>query len=137
MARFDVRVNRTDSGKIAAFLRNMDPNRARSVADNAMRDLTKLSASAAREEIVRGRSLNAKPLKRKLTWRTGRLTRSIGSDLSRAPRLYIIGAAARYAPQHELGLPPFPKRPFLLPGARKAVSKYAERLFRDYLEREQ
>ncbi len=134
----DARLNRADAKRIQKFLDSLEPSRRDRFANAVMRDLTKLSVGYARQNIVTGRGEDpvvAPPLPKKLTYRTGILTRSIGLDLSRAPREYIFGAAAKYALIHERGLGRFPKRPFLLPGAQKAIREDALKLFRLYWDR--
>lgn len=127
-----------DAKRIQRFLDKIPPQRRGEFAHAVMRDLTKLAASEARQQIVTGRGedpVRFPPLPKKLTYRTGNLTRSIGTDLKGAPRQYIIGATAKYSPQHELGLFPYPRRAFLEPGARKAIKENAKKLFRKYWER--
>lgn len=138
MPRSGARLHRGDARRIKAFLDQIPPERRDYFAHAVMRDLTKLSASEARQQIVTGRGEDpvvAPPLPKRLTFRTGNLTRSIGTDLSEAPKRYVIGSTAKYSPQHELGLAPYPKRAFLKPGADKALRENAKRLFRKYWER--
>lgn len=135
MAVQGARVNVTGSKKLKRLLRDLDPRVRDGVTDEVMRDLGKLvKANAQETQIVRGRG-DAPPLPRQLSYRTGHLTRSIGTDFSEAPRRYIVGTPVAYGTVHELGLPPYPKRPFLEPAVEYVIEQKAERLFRLAMQR--
>lgn len=111
------RLNLRDSQRIRSFLDGLDPRISGSVADQACETIARLTEQRAKEvEIVRGRG-NSPPLARQLSFRTGRLSRSISTDLSQRPKNYIVGTSVVYSSQHELGLAPYPKRAFLQPAA--------------------
>ena len=98
-----VRLNIAESKKIRAFLDGLDPRERKSVSDLALeRIAVATEADAKTKRIIRGRG-KAKPVNRRLTWRTGRLGRSISTDRSGAPRRYVVGSTVKYAPVHEQG----------------------------------
>lgn len=131
-----VRLNLRDFGRISAFLDALDPSSRESVADEALESIARLTEQRAKEvEIVRGRGLDSPPLPTRLSFRSGRLSASISSDLSQRPRNYIVGSTVRYAPVHELGLGPYPKRAFLEPAADFVIANHAESVFRKAIAR--
>ncbi len=139
MANPGVRWNARDARRAQRFLKSLDPTSRASVADQVLTDLAKLiKADTQENQIVRGRGedpVAAPPLDDQLSYRSGHLTRSIGTDFSEAPHRYIVGTPVRYGPVHELGLPPYPTRKFLEPAAVESTNRHAKRLFRLALER--
>lgn len=118
------------------FLATLDPTIRRSVWDEVGESIARLTEQRAKEvEIVRGRGLKAKPLPTRLTFRSGRLSQSIGTDTTQRPRVFTVGTDVEYSPQHELGIPPYPKRAFLQPAAEHVISTQAESVFRKALAR--
>lgn len=116
-----VRVNLAESRRIAEFLRRMTPGERDAVVDQVLEEIALAAEERAKTvEIVRGRG-DAPPLPDRLTWRTGHLTRSIGTDSIPSQRVWIVGSTVNYAPVHELGLTVgnahYPQRPFLQPAA--------------------
>lgn len=138
-----VRVNLAESRRIAEFLRRLEPGERDAVADRVLESVTRAAEERAKTvEIVRGRG-NAPPLPDRLSWRTGHLTRSIGTDSIPSARTWILGSTVNYAPVHELGLTVqgrggavrYPARPFLLPAAEWAIEQRAPELFERELAR--
>lgn len=138
-----VRYNVGVSRQVARFLRSLEPQTRDSVVREAMERVARAAEERAKTvEIVRGRG-NAPPLPDRLSWRTGHLTRSISTDLSLAPRAWIVGTAVKYGPVHELGLlvqrpggtVKYPERPFLSPAAEWVIEARAGEFFRRALER--
>jgi phage gpG-like protein len=135
MALKGVRLNVADSARIQRFLKQLDPKTRRGVLGEVMRAIgNETKADARLNRIVRGRG-KAPPLPRKLTWRSGELTRSIDVDYSRQPKIITVGSRLKYAPVHEQGIAPYPRRPFLEPAAKTTIKKHAPRFFRNALER--
>jgi len=138
MANPGVRWNFKDAKRLQRYLDRLDPGKRASVSDAVMVDLGKLvKADVQENQIIRNRGEHAPPLPTRLTWRTGHLTRSIGTDNSGAPKRYVVGTPVRYGPQHELGLKPYRRRAFLEPAAQKVVPRDAPKLFRKALTRAQ
>ena len=136
MANPGVRWNSKDAKRLQRYFRQLDPETRGGVTHSVMTDMGKLVKAEVQEnQIVRGRDEHAPPLPSKLTWRTGHLTRSIGTDFSEAPRRYIVGTPVRYGPVHELGLSPYSRRAFLEPAARRVIARDAPKLFRLALTR--
>lgn len=130
------RINLRDSARIRNFLDRLDPTTRLSVADEALESIARLTEARAKEvEIVRGRGRDSPPLAKQLSFRSGRLSGSISTDTSGRPGLFVVGSTVKYAPVHELGLGPYPKRPFLEPAADHVISTQAEKIFRKALER--
>lgn len=78
--------------------------------------------NAATKQIQRGGRFfaggslqDSPPLPDRLTSRTGRLRASIAVNRQPLPFAVEVGSAVEYAPQHEIGSPPYPRRPFLEP----------------------
>lgn len=134
-ARFNVR----DHRRIRSFLDDLDPGIRGAVVDQALETIARLTEQRAREvEIVRGRGRDiqkAPPLPKRLSFRSGRLSGSISTDTSLRPRQFVVGTSVAYAPVHELGLGPYPKRPFLQPAAEHVVETQGRAVFRKALER--
>lgn len=121
--------------RLQQFLRRLDPQTRDSVVSRSLREIAIEAESEAKlGQIVRGRG-NAPPLPKRLSSRSGRLIDSIGSDFSGLPKRALIGSRVIYARVHELGLGPYPKRPFLAPAARKVISKLASRIFKHNLRK--
>ena len=136
MAIPGVRLNVADSKRIKRFLDRLDPRKRASISAEVLESIAFASLRDVRENrIVRGRGLTAKPLPRKLSFRTGHLTRSLAVDSTRAPKIQTIGSQLRYAPVHEQGISPFPRRPYLEPAAKFVVKTKAPNMFRRALER--
>lgn len=130
------RLNLVDKGRIAQLLERLDPTERDSISAKVIGQSARLIEAEAKEnQIVRGRGLTAPPLKKKLSYRTGHLSRSISTDLSGLPRQAIVGTAVRYSVVHELGISPYPRRPFLEPAAEIVVGRDVSKLFRRALER--
>jgi len=131
-----VRVNVLDSRKIRTFLDDLDPKVRGAVVDQALESIARLVEQRAKEvEIIRGRGRVSPPLRRKLSFRSGRLSGSISTDLSGRPNQFVVGSNVKYAPVHELGLAPYPKRPFLRPAADFVMETKAASVFRRALLR--
>jgi hypothetical protein len=131
-----VRLNLRDFGRISEFLSALEPGTRASVTDEALETVARLTEQRAKEiEIVRGRGLRSPPLPKRLSFRSGRLSGSISTDVSQAPRLYVVGSTVAYAPVHELGLGPYPRRAFLEPAAQHVIDTQADGIFRKALER--
>lgn len=131
-ARFNVH----DSKRIQEFIRRMKPFEKASVWREVGETLVRLVEQRAKEvEIVRGRGLTSKPLPDRLSFRSGRLTRSISTDTSQRPARYIAGTSVRYSPQHEQGIAPWPKRAFLEPAAQYVMKARADKIFKKAFER--
>ncbi len=129
-------LNVRDSRKIRRFLDSLRGGERDSVLRFALAEIgQRTAADASENQIVRGRGLRAKPLKKQLTFRSGQLSGSISADERFLPKRIIVGATKKYAPLHEQGLRPFPKRPFLEPAARKVMDRQGPEIFRRALER--
>jgi len=123
MAIQGVRLNIADSARIKSFLAKLDPKTRRGVVSEVLRAIANETKADARiNRIVRGRG-NAPPRSRKLTWRSGELTRSIDVDYSRLPKAVTVGSRLKYAPVHEQGIAPYPRRPYLEPAAKATIKK--------------
>lgn len=134
-----VRVNLGETRAAQEFLRRLAPDVRDSVVDEVLESVALATEERAKTvEIVRGRG-DAPPLPDRLTWRTGHLTRSIGTDLNRSQRVAIVGSTVNYAPVHELGLQVghahYPRRPFLQPAADWVIDNRAPDFFRRALDR--
>jgi phage gpG-like protein len=135
MAIQGVRLNVADSLRVKRFLAELEPNKRRGVVSEVLRAIgNQTKADARQNRIVRGRG-NAKPLARKLSWRSGELTRSIDVDYSRLPKRAIVGSRLKYAPVHEQGISPYPRRPYLEPAAKNTIKLYAREYFSKALAR--
>jgi phage gpG-like protein len=77
---------------------------------------------ATTEMILRGGK--GPPHPTMLTSRTGALRRSIGVDETEIPFRVTVGSNLVYAAVHELGVDPFPPRPYLAPALEKAAEKF-------------
>tara|TARA_R110000751_G_scaffold5290_1_gene24336 strand:+ start:276 stop:698 length:423 start_codon:yes stop_codon:yes gene_type:complete len=131
-----LRINVRETREIREFLKNLSPDVANGVCDQSLESIAVLTEQRAKEvEIVRGRGRSAKPLPKRLSFRSGRLSGSISTDRSSAPKQYVVGSTVAYAPVHELGLRPYPKRPFLEPAAKFVIDTKAAAIFRKALER--
>lgn len=134
-ARFNIR----DSKRIAHFLDAIDPAARGFVVAQSLDAIATATEQRAKEvEIVRGRGRDtetAPPLPKRLSFRSGRLSGSISTDRSGAPRQYVVGSTVAYAPVHELGLGPYPKRPFLEPAADHVIETKGLAIFRKALLR--
>lgn len=134
-----VRINLAESRQIAEYLRRLQPAVRDSVVDEVLEKVALATEERAKTvEIVRGRG-DAPPLPDRLTWRTGHLTRSIGTDAVPSERVWIVGSTVNYAPVHELGLTVgrahYPARPFLQPAADWVIDNRAGDFFAQALER--
>lgn len=80
----------------------------------------------------RGKRTDTPPHPSRLTSRTGELRQSLGAnrgtDRSGLPRYVDVGSDLDYAPIHELGLGPYPKRPFLAPAAEAVSPQFPQML---------
>ncbi len=148
-----ITLNLTDQKRITKFLKGLDPKARGLVVDKGIRSIGRATESLAKTKfIVRGRGKKAPALPDKLTWRTGRLSRSISTDESRAPKQVIVGSSVVYSAIHELGgtfnrtapthkdgkrgkfhKASYPARPFLEPAALEVLSKQAAGIFRALL----
>lgn len=95
---------------------------------------------AAEEKIARGgvsgRGRNrrvARPLPDRLTSRTGALRRSIGLNRVPLPHAIEVGTELIYGAVHELGLGPFPPRPFLGPAIDDSIREMEQILADEWL----
>lgn len=136
MALNEVRLNVADSAKLRAYLKRLNPRQRRSVSGEALEKVARAtSLNAKTKQIARGRGLHSKPLPKRLTWRSGDLTRSIAVDSSRAPLVQIVGSPMEYAAVHEQGISPFPRRPYLQPASDHVLKTQASGFFKDALRR--
>ena len=137
VARISVRGTR----EFRNALKRLSPRENAAIRNKALRSLAFLTASIAKEKMIkRGRGLKAKPLKSRLTYRHGDLTRSITTAFGDLPKFAEAGTALRYkggsGPEvHELGGRIHPKRPFMKPAGQEA-SKKAEKIFLESWVRE-
>lgn len=140
-----VKVVLTGDKKFLAKLEAVASPRVRIKALNEAAFL--LAKIAAEEKILRGgrffgaggKLTDSPPHPTKLTSRSGRLRGSLhprqAIDRSGLPKYIEVGTDVKYAAQHELGLAPYPPRPFLKPAA-EDVSKELPRIFEKWLTRE-
>jgi len=139
MPESGVRFNLADSRRIRRLLSDLSPKERNQVIPPVLEQLAEETSTRVKlKEIARGRGKKAPPLPRKLTSRNaGRgLVGSIAVDRSqRARNQYAVGTRLRYGPVHELGLGPYPKRPFLKPGAEYILNKRGVPIFRKWIER--
>lgn len=134
-----VRINLAESRRIGEFLRRLTPGERDAIVDEVLEKVALAAEERAKTvEIVRGRG-DAPPLPDRLTWRTGHLTRSIGTDSVPSQRVWIVGSTVNYAPVHELGLTVgnahYPARPFLQPAADWVIDNRAGDFFEQALTR--
>lgn len=138
MAGVSFKINVTGLKKLDKKLRQIDPERHRSILT---RSLTKaallVQKIAATEKIDRGRGPKAPVLLNKLTSRRGGagLVGSIRVNRSGFPHFVEIGTDLGYGAEHELGLKGRKKRPFLAP-ALKDAEKRIRRIFEQEMNRE-
>ncbi len=126
-----LRLNTADSRRIKRYLKALTPASRNSVVREALEGIAFATSLDARtKRIIRGRSRKAKPVPKRLTWRSGDLARSISVDLSELYKRSIVGTPIEYAPQHEQGLSPYPRRPFLKPASDSVLKRQAKRIFR-------
>lgn len=147
-----VRFNIQDARAIRRALEGLNPRVRNSAVGLALVRIGRRTEALAKEKyIVRGRGLKSKPLRNRVTFRTGRLTRSISTDESASPRRVVVGSRVVYAPVHELGLTVnrpigpsrsnkkrgrlkgsavYPKRPFLEPAALFVIRREAADIMR-------
>lgn len=131
-----VRLNLRDSVRIRNFVRALDPGSPESIVSEALESIARLTEDRTKSvEIVRGRGLTSPPLPSRVSFRSGRLTDSISTDLSQLPRLAVVGSTVKYAPVHELGLGPYPKRSFLGRAAEHVIEHQAQSVFRKAIQR--
>jgi len=133
-----VRINIATSNQVAEYLRRLAPNVRGSVVDEVLEKIALATEERAKTvEIVRGRG-DAPPLPDRLSWRSGHLTRSIGTDSIPSEHAWVVGSTVNYAPVHELGLTVgrahYPQRPFLQPAADYVIEERAGEFFEKALE---
>ncbi len=105
MAGSGVRLNIADSARLKRYLQKLDPKSRASVSAQVLEAIAFATSFDARtRHILRGRG-DAKPVKKRLTWRSGELSRSISVDLSRLPGRSVVGSRLAYASVHEQGGP--------------------------------
>ena len=139
------------------------PAATRALTRTLRRSAAELERLAKTKYIRRG---GGAPVEDRLTTRTGRLARSIGSDFSQLPRRALVGTNVLYGPPHEFGgrvrqtvaahtrrmafgrpTRPFrvgaftrtvnyPERPFLGPAARDVGSRFFGRELQRQVRRE-
>ncbi len=103
MAGSGVRLNIADSARLKRYLGKLDPKSRASISAQVLEAIARETSFDARtRHILRGRG-DAKPVKKRLTWRSGDLSRSIEVDISQLPARSIVGSRLRYAPVHEQG----------------------------------
>lgn len=137
MPETGVRYNIADSRRIRRLLSEISPRERNLVVPRVLEEISERTAERVKlKEIARGRGKKAPPLPRKLTSRNaGRgLVGSIAVDRQSATR-WAVGSRLRYAPVHELGLGPYPKRAFLQPGAEYVLERQGVAIFRKWFDR--
>lgn len=134
-----VRVNLAPTRQALEYLRRLAPDVRESAVDEVLESVALATEERAKTvEIVRGRG-TAPPLPDRLSWRTGHLTRSIGTEVVPSQRVAIVGSTVNYAPVHELGLQVgnahYPRRPFLQPAADWVMENRVAAFFKRALDR--
>lgn len=100
-----------------------DANLEKFALRKILRDLGSITQSQAAEVfIVRGRE-KLPALPNRLSFRSGRLTRSIAADFGGLPFEVRVGTNVEYGEKHEKGLRGFPVRAFLSPALEVAHKK--------------
>lgn len=128
------RVKVTGIKKLNKKLRQIDPERNTKILTRALTKAGLLVQKiAAKDKIKSGGQ--AAPLPDRLTSRTGTLRRSIRVNRSPFPHAIEIGTDKDYGRVHELGIAPFPPRPFLSPALHDAESR-VRRFFEAEIARE-
>ena len=128
------RVSVQGTEAVVAMLRRLAPAKNQEIARRALKILAfEVQRVATREEILPGGK--GPPDPHRLTSRTGTLRRSIAVDQSSLPFSVSVGTDLVYGAVHELGIPPFPPRPFLQPAIDKVSPTIAE-VFRREWEKE-